>query len=215
VDAPYERRTGRYAYHHTRLWGDPVQTSEEGYVLGYASEQKTWRLADGSATVVTTALPPQFPDRASRDYWLRHLEERPGVALAEGPVDEPPSPNWAPLPADRAGVVERLKISAGGGAAAKEVMTLYTWFAVPKRTRAMFLQVLAEVPGYRWRGEVTDRAGRRGMAITYDDREHGQQTLLIFDGRTGELLAHELVTETLRVTMYQMILETDRVDRPA
>src|SRR5690606_35305126 len=65
---------------------------------------------------------------------------------------------------------------------------------VPLATRAAILTVLADLPGWSWRGEVTDRAGRDGVAVTFNDPEHNQEQLLIFDPATGVLLAHELVT---------------------
>ena len=76
------------------------------------------------------------------------------------------------------------------------------------------LRVLADLPGFRWRGQVTDRAGRAGMAVTVDDREHDAQSLLIFDPGTGELLAHERLTlSPVRISSYQVILDAGRTDR--
>ncbi|WP_255511200.1 hypothetical protein [Micromonospora sp. WP24] len=74
----------------------------------------------------------------------------------------------------------------------KQLGGLYGLYVVPRRTRAEILRVLADVPGFRWRGQVVDRAGRKGVAITFDDREHDQQSLLIFAPETGELLAYEV-----------------------
>ena len=45
------------------------------------------------------------------------------------------------------------------------------------------------------------------------DREHDEQTLLIFDPDTGQLLAHELLTlKPKRISTYLLILATDRTD---
>lgn len=89
----------------------------------------------------------------------------------------------------------------------------YLRYAVPRETRAQILRVLADVPGFLWRGEATDRAGRKGLAITFDDREHDEQELLIFNPGTGELLASELVVPSLkRTSTYIVILGTDLTD---
>ncbi|MGC4854445.1 hypothetical protein ACLQ24_13860 [Micromonospora sp. DT4] len=61
---------------------------------------------------------------------------------------------------------------------------------------------------------MTDHAGRAGAAVTFDDREHDAQFLLIFDANTGGLLAHEMLTLTpVRLSAYQMILDTSWTDR--
>jgi len=210
--APYDNHTGGYAYHRVRSWGDPQVSSPDGrYVLGYASERQTWELADGSGLQRSTPLPPEFPDQASRDWWQQHL---PGVSTGPGENTMPPSPNAVQLPADRAGLAELLDVRYGASAVAKQVDTIYARYVVPKRTRAQVLNILADMPGFKWRGQATDRAGRRGVAITYDDRAHGQQSLLIFDQRTGALLALEAVwLKPHRVSVYVVILDTVRTAR--
>jgi hypothetical protein len=61
---------------------------------------------------------------------------------------------------------------------------------------------------------VTDRAGRPGLAITFDDREHKMRFLLIFHPKTGELLALELLNLTpVWISMYLLYLGTDRTDK--
>jgi hypothetical protein len=211
ADAPYENHTGQYAYHRTKQWGDPQMTSADGrYVLGYASERETWQLADHSGRQRWFQLPPEYPDQASRDYWERHPADADlDTGAREGTI--PPYPEAGPLPADRAGLAELLDVRYGGSAVAKQVDTIYIRYVVPKRTRAQVLNILADMPGFKWRGQATDRAGRRGVAITYDDRGHGQQSLLIFDQRTGALLALEAVwLKPRRVSVYMVVLDTDR-----
>ncbi|MEU8044900.1 hypothetical protein AB0B71_12235 [Micromonospora echinofusca] len=61
---------------------------------------------------------------------------------------------------------------------------------------------------------MTDRAGRPGVAVTFDDREHDGRSLLIFDPHTGELLAHERLTLAgTRISAYLAILGAGRTDR--
>ncbi|MEV0722016.1 CU044_5270 family protein [Micromonospora purpureochromogenes] len=216
VDAEYDNGTGRYMYHHTKTWGDPVMTSADGrHHVAFADETKVWQTADGTGEQVTIQLEPQYPDQESRDYWQRNLKPKAAAPAASGPARVPLPPlDLAPLPSERTRLAELLKVSFGAGAVSKEVSTVYGRYVVPRRTRAEILRVLADVPGFRWRGQVTDRAGRKGVAITFDDRAHNAQSLLIFDPNTGELLAHERLTlSPVRISAYQVILGAAWTDR--
>jgi hypothetical protein len=212
ADAPYDNRAGRYTYHDITVWGDPVMSESNGrYVLGYASEQKIWQAADGTGRQISLQLEPQFPDQESRDYWSRKL---PAAAVQAPNTTSLPPSDIAPLPSDRAHLADVLQVQYGAVAVPKALATMYACYAVPRQTRAEILRVLADVPGFLWRGEVTDRAGRKGLAITFDDREDAEQFLLIFDPNTGALLASEqlFTVGAKRIGMYEMILETERTD---
>ncbi|MFI6783893.1 CU044_5270 family protein [Micromonospora sp. NPDC050276] len=215
-DAAYDHQSGRYMYHHTKVWGDPVMTSADGrHHVAFADETKVWQAADGTGNQVNTQLEPQYPDQESRDYWQR-------AGIGRSAATGTPAPSVVPLPprelrppsAVPSELRELLKVEHGAGAASKEVSTLYGRYVVPRATRAAVLRVLADVPGFRWRGQVTDRAGRNGVAVTFDDREHDAQSLLIFDPHTGELLAHERLTlSPTRISSYQVILDVAWTDR--
>jgi hypothetical protein len=215
-DAPYEYHTGRYTYHHYRSWGGGMMGSADGHTVSLSEEWKVWQAADGSGRQVTIFHEPQYPDQESRDYWERYTRATPIPAL--DPASRPQvmqlwPTGMAPLPADRAGLVEMLKVQYGSGPVCKEAGTIYGRYAVPLRARAEILRILADVPGLRWRGKVTDRAGRPGLAVTFDDREHDTQFLLIFNAQTGELLAEEIVSlSPTRMTAYRVFLGTDRTD---
>jgi len=213
VDAPYDGRTGRYTYHDLRIWGDPVMTSGDGrYVLGFGSERQIWRSADGTAQERVTMLDPQYPDQASRDYWQHHMPRPQGT---RAPQLRPQPPQAVrPLPSDRAGLANLLQVRYGAGAVHKALATIYARYAVPRAVRADILRIVADVPGFVWRGAVTDRAGRAGVAITFDDPANDQQHLLVFEPRTGGLLGDELLTlRPKRLSTYQLILATDLTDR--
>ncbi|MGW4461520.1 CU044_5270 family protein [Micromonospora sp. NPDC004704] len=213
-DAPYENSTGRYAYHSSKSWGDPLM-GKGPYVMGMVSELKIWQAADGSGKQIRTELDPEFPDEASRDYWTRNPPQPNKKFPEAGGADSLPPIEIPPLPADRAGLSDLLKVEHGAGAVSKETMTVYGRYVVPRRIRAEILRVLADVPGFLWRGEVTDRVGRPGLAITFDDRVHDQQHLLIFNRRTGELTAHELVLlDPIQITSYTTLLDTGRTNTP-
>ncbi|WP_144119390.1 CU044_5270 family protein [Catellatospora sichuanensis] len=211
ADAPYENSAGRFTYHHKKVWGDPVMTSPGGrFAVAFSRESKVWWTPGGTGRQRTTTGAPEYPDQASRDYWAGRLE-----IAASSAIDDIPLPPFdrALLPADRPGLAGLLKTGLGAGAVSRETGNTFGRYAVPRRTRAEILRILADVPGFRWRGEVTDRAGRDGVAVTFDDREHSQQHLLIFHPRTGELLASELLTlGPLRMNAYELILATDRTD---
>lgn len=211
VDAPYENSAGRFTYHYRKVWGDPVMTSPDGrFAVAFSRESKVWWTPGEAGRQRTIMGVPEYPDRASRDYWAGRL---PVAATAEVGDGQLPPFDRAPLPSDRPGLAGLLKTDLGAGAVSKETGKTFGRYAVPRRSRAEILRILADVPGFRWRGEVTDRAGRDGVAVTFDDREHNQQHLLIFHPRTGELLASELMTlGPVRMNAYELILATDRTD---
>jgi hypothetical protein len=81
--------------------------------------------------------------------------------------------------------------------------------------RATFLELLAEARGFVWRGNVTDRAGRAGVAVSNDDADHDSRSVLVFHPRTGELLAYESVQpKAWKVTTYGLLLETNWTEEP-
>jgi hypothetical protein len=217
ANAPYDIHLGRYTYHHVKWWGGMTVRSPEGYVMSYVDETETWTAKDGSGRRRFRTLPPEYPDEESRRHYenlsrsstqntqpaTRPHEDLP-AGLA-GPAD--------PLPNDRARLAKLLNVEHGPGAIAKSVATAYEQHGIPRSTRALILDTLAGAAGWSWRGEVTDRAGRSGVAITGED--HGQQAVLVFDPRTGMLLAHERVLPApkRRVGAYQLLLAMDRTDR--
>ncbi|MFJ2084556.1 CU044_5270 family protein [Micromonospora chokoriensis] len=215
-DAAYDHQRGRYMYHHTKVWGDPVMTSADGrHHVAYASETKLWQATDGTGNQANIQLEPQYPDQESRDYWQRESIGRSAATGTPAPSVIPlPPMEIRPLPADPSELRQLLKVEYGPGAASKGVSTLYGQYVVPRAIRAAVLRVLADVPGFRWRGQVTDRAGRQGVAVTFDDREHDAQSLLIFDPKTGELLADERLTlSPVRISSYKVILDAAWTDR--
>ncbi len=222
TDAPLDRHSGTYAYVHSKSWGGMVVTSEQGYVMSYVLDTRAWLASDGSGRQRIHQLDPRFPDEASRRYWEKELKhQRPAATAApdRGYDDIPAVPGGGlkPLPTDPAGMADVLGVAGGTADAIGNIFHVYEQYAVPRASRAAILTVLAGLDGVLWRGEVTDRAGRTGVAVTFDDSaEHQEQHLLIFDPGTGELLANELLgVGGLRRTVnyYCLYLETDRTDR--
>jgi hypothetical protein len=211
TDADCDTRRGSYTYHHEKSWGGLQQRSAEGYLLSYVEDVERWVKADGSGRQRSRMLPPEFPDEASRRYYARVLKD--DMSTAPHDTELPAGSPAGPLPSDRAALADRLNARYGPGSVAKALTTMYSEYAVPRPIRATILEILAGVPGFAWRGQVTDRAGRPGSAITGED--HGQQSVLVFDPHTGELLAYEMVTVAAphQVRVYELHLGCDRTDR--
>ncbi|MFJ8576931.1 CU044_5270 family protein [Micromonospora sp. NPDC093277] len=225
--APYDREGGRYAYHRTKTWGGSMQQSKEGYLVSDVEEHRSWATPDGRRWTEDTMLGMEFPDAASRDYWTRQLAA-PAVSRVApspaGPVEEPRDPdrNDGRLPSDRAALARLLRIDLPALDMADAVYQTYYRHLVPQRTRADILTILADKPGFVWRGRVVDRAGRPGLGVTADltlpgDRPEDTQRyemLLIFDPNTGELLAQEYLERApeQRVLHYGLLLQASRTD---
>jgi hypothetical protein len=226
--APYDREGGRYAYHRVKSWGGAIQESPEGYVASSVEERRSWVTPDGRRWTDMTVLGMEFPDAASRDYWTKQLPAPAASQTASppaGPVEEPRDPDhpdrndWR-LPSDRAALARWLGTDLPAFELADDVYKTYYRHLVPRRTRADILTILADKPGFVWRGRVVDRAGRPGLGITADlTLPAGQyperaQMLLIFDPGTGELLAQEYLEQAPRhrVLHYGLLLEASRTD---
>jgi uncharacterized membrane protein len=110
----------------------------------------------------TRTLAPEYPDEASRRFYEKMLPATHQALPNEPPYSDLP-PGQAggtePLPTTRAQLVKLLDVQYGPGALAKKLGTLYEAYAIPRATRALILDILAGVPGWSWRGGVTDRAG--------------------------------------------------------
>ncbi|GIH19035.1 CU044_5270 family protein [Rugosimonospora africana] len=213
---PYDGHTGRYAYHDYKDWGGMEATSPEGYTMSYVEERRTWVAPDGSGRIRTTTLPPEFPDAASQRYYQQKLGGRPAVQPGR-PYDDVPAGMAGPgqpLTSDRAELAQKLHVDEGGGATAKTIMDKYQAYIVPRAARAQILDILADLPGFVWRGQVTDRAGRAGVAVSFDDPQNDQQSIMIFDAHTGELYAHEIVSmRERRVAVYTLFLRYGYADQ--
>ncbi|GAA3774019.1 hypothetical protein GCM10022225_72130 [Plantactinospora mayteni] len=102
-------------------------------------------------------------------------------------------------------------------------MELYRSYVVPRQVCAQVLLTLTDLDGFLWRGTATDRAGREGVAISVTvmppadsgDR-HQYQHALIFDERTGALLARKttILTPRREPLNYILLLDSSRTDQP-
>ncbi|MCX5122015.1 CU044_5270 family protein [Micromonospora sp. NBC_00362] len=210
--APYDTRSGWYTYVRTQHWGGAIQESEDGrYAMSYVEKLQKWTAADGSGHQRTEAGAAQYPDVESATYFVKAA---PKVAEAhELPFPAEPD-GLKPLPTNRRTLAQFLHTTQEPADVAKMVNTVYSRYPVSRASRAMILNVLADVPGFAWRGNVTDRAGRSGVAITSTDSERNLESLLIFDPKTGALLAHEMINtkQHPKLNFYEVFLDYNRTD---
>jgi hypothetical protein len=209
VDAPYDRQLGRYAHHRIRMWGVAADVGTPGRAVDFPLERESWVAEDGSGVAREHYLPPEFPDEESRRHWQDGTVQ---TAPPPGTVVLPPNSTVERLPSDRRQLAGRMQIGHGIGVVVKYTGLLFQDYVVPRGTRAAILSILAQQPGLVWRGEVTDRAGRAGVAVSGDHAN--EQAVLVFDPRTGVLLAQEYIEQASRPRGYTLVLETDRTERP-
>lgn len=106
------------------------------------------------------------------------------------PLQADPDALWTQLTA--AHPIEQL----GTGELFVALTDLYKEQTPQPRVRAQLLRFLASRPDVRSHGELADRAGRRGMAVTAAASQPGglpAQFVLIFDQQAGALLGYEQV----------------------
>jgi len=237
TSSAYDRDTGRYAYRHGKSWGATRLTSAEGHEMSFVEEEESWTAPDGSGRHRQRTVAAEFPDEASRRYWEGEVAggrfppipnesvlDDPPASTSSSPSPSPASDPGVPVPltdrtlppSRRAELAERLRAQYGAFDAAKWTMELYRAYVVPRETRRQVIEILATLDGFVWRGRVTDRAGRSGVAISVDRRtgDERYQMVLVFDPNTGELLALDYVElAPHRETMaYVIILPPGRVD---
>ncbi|MDR7275782.1 hypothetical protein [Catenuloplanes atrovinosus] len=148
---------------------------------GVAYDRWVW-WAPGEQAERASALRLEYVSAAARDRW--HANEVPS-----------PAPQSENTTGSDVRTTDEL-IAGLTGAGRRE--TIETAIAIARRGtdcagRARFLRALADTgPRWLWRGGVTDRLGRAGMAISVepDDSDPGR-AVLVFHPGTGELLCVE------------------------
>jgi hypothetical protein len=184
-----------------QVWGALVRTSRE-----------IWIRADGSGRIRQQSQPPVFLAPADRARWI--AAGSPSLAGLSESYDRRFAPGGLAYPLDIDGFhqAELLSMANDPDALAAAIRAeaeknsnplgwemlvivsdLLGESAAPPALRASLYQVAAEIPGIQLVGTVTDRAGRKGIAVAASRED--QQHELIFDPRTSALLA---VEDTLR-----------------
>jgi len=164
--------SGPYSYVRTRGWSVATARMTDGRLLDARTEEtdrELWLAADGSGRIEETRGGQR--SRTSRVYG-------PGELSAE------PSPD-ATAPGEP-------EVTMPGSAieSVRQLQSVWLTQAVRPELQARLLHHLAAHPGLNVE-EVTDRAGRAGIAVSAE--EAVGRTVLVLDTDTGMLLAAEEV----------------------
>ncbi|MGH2856273.1 MAG: CU044_5270 family protein [Solirubrobacteraceae bacterium] len=170
--APAPSPGRRYAYVKTVGW---YLTLGQGAGAGHVFPQarRSWLKADGSGRMVTTTGTHTQISRLTvgSEPRLLDLSTNPRVLADELAVGHPRSDG------------------------PQEQLVAFTDTAsqqpISPPAEAAILRLLARTPDLVNRGSVTDRAGRRGVAVSFDATRLGNRYTLILDPRTGGLLGFE------------------------
>jgi hypothetical protein len=178
---------GPYAYVRTAGWYLDTQVSgERSTSKVLASMTETWTNTSGSSRWITRRVPGNGShvtvsalgpvtgrDTASHGSTPIRLSNDPSVIAHQLDIGHP----------RRIGPVERFV----------SLTDLALLQPIASQAQSAILRVLARSPGLIDSGEVTDRAGRRGVAVSLDSAYSGLPTryTLIFDPHTGALLGEE------------------------
>jgi hypothetical protein len=209
--APYDTTSGRYTHIHTIDWNAVFDDAPGGNAQRIQPVDKhRWYAADGSGRIRTENLAAVYPNEQSYRYYQRDPAENP--TATPGPRDDDLPAGLAgpaqPLTSDPAELARRLADHPFW-----TVRDIYSVYAVPLATRAELLRILATTPGVVWRGETTDRLGRRGVAVSVEAAT--TEEVLVFDPTTGVLLAWDEVehpTDTVAgAFLYLSYEHTDRL----
>ncbi|GII29399.1 CU044_5270 family protein [Planotetraspora mira] len=195
------------------------------------TERESWIDPDGSAHSVTRTGAPEFPTVKARDYWKKQgWSTKPGKpevkdtqAGVEGRMwkDRPPTDPEAL----KTWLEQGHPVKNGPAETVVAITDLIGERVLSAPERAAVLRVLATVPGLRYEGTTTDRAGRTGKAFSLDS-DHGglpNRKTLIVDPATGRILDdEETLTETAgklgvpipSVISYTVYLAADTAPRP-
>ncbi len=176
-----DRADGRYNYVQTRQWAlDGAAHDRTSDLRSSLLQYEHWLAADGSGrSIGVTARTPADENPLTDDTF----------AVGESLVDP------APLDKDPEILAARLDhiqpFTAGPQSVLRALADISQWQAPGRNVRAAVLTVLGDTDGLTYHGTVTDRAGRRGAAISAVSDNGGTRELIIIDPRTGILLAHE------------------------
>jgi hypothetical protein len=179
-------RSDQFVYQKTKgrdLNGDnkSVPFANEGWLSVDGSRPSTMRRADGSSATVHSCVRRSngkcVPVRAYTPALPTDAEKMLDYLYQRGPED-----GWLfPIPPEG----PDLQAFALAG------RLLSTQYVPPTAQRAIF-EALAQIPGVRIAGDVTDEAGRTGVAVAPPDSP-SYRFELIFDRGTHEYLGNRLL----------------------
>jgi hypothetical protein len=215
VAAGFDGASGQYTYIHTISW-NAVFDDAPGGKAQMISPQDTerWYAPGKNGRIHQVSLPPVYPNEESKKYWeSKPKPKTTGTAPAKvndlGPGMAGPD---EPLTSDPAELVGSLGVDDGTAHVFSRIGEVSTYFLVPLAARAQIFRILSGLSGVVWRGTVTDRAGRGGVAVSTDD-DDGVRQLLVFDPVTGVFLAWDTVEHPDTVAGSSLLMSCERRDR--
>ncbi|GLI00623.1 CU044_5270 family protein [Phytohabitans aurantiacus] len=193
---PSEDRPGRFEYVDVKLWALDMAAGEGRTAVQIVPQrEQKWRSADGAGRLSVATLPAEPPGTRTSGFPIGSPLATQVTEFSAGrflPVVAEPVPTS--IPALRAALYARQPQINGPQSALRAVADLYRSQVVSRPAAIAVLRVLADVNSVLYRGHVADRLGRAGTAISVDSTNGTtgkNRDLLIFDDRTGQLLAHE------------------------
>jgi hypothetical protein len=155
------------------------------------------RQSDGSAELVRRTSAPQFPDRASRERWVDdgRPAAQPVTVAHERWAPGGFSPDASALPDDPARLLPALAEGhpieqIGDAEVLVAIADAYRSARLSPAQQAALFSFAVSRAGLEPFGQVTDRAGRVGYALSVESDHTGLPTryTAIFDPATGRLL---------------------------
>lgn len=200
----------RYAYAKARTLYMATAADPPPFSVLIPSVRESWIAADGSGRIWETAGAPIFFDERDRARWTA----TGGWTAKRAPTDRRfgPRPFWAEetrLPTDPDRLLEVLREKAESenpppedgysieGEMLEEISSLLHSPAASPALRAALYRVMAKIDGVELVGDVTDPAGRAGVALSgpaFYGRDFARR-LLIIDPHTSSVLAEQTILE--------------------
>lgn len=208
--------TGRYGHIHTQRWPDSERTPIAGQIV--AVDEQLWTAPDHTAHQRVAPLPPEPAGRVLANW----VDGAPGTGTPAQTHDYRPgqlSPLVDSPSTEPAVLAAQLSTYQAGTRTASSILNavaqMNRFHVLSARQRAAALQVLADTDGLTYRGPVTDRAGRPGIAIGVDTAGNARD-LAIFAPDTGALLSYERTVRDASpatVVSYLLYLSTGWTDK--
>jgi hypothetical protein len=185
---------GQYVYTKSvDAYLDSVLDGPHPFSALVAHTREIW-LGPSEGRLHETSGPPQFLSEQDRAAWNAAGRPALDAAVSDTTID-PSKP--LDLPTDPDELWQRLRRDAAGHGSGlyTEMFTLVgdslRETAITPAQRAALYVVAARIPGVQLLGDVTDSAGRQGVAVAMDNEVSKDRSTLVLDPKTGALLAEE------------------------